>query len=566
MSSKLDKRLAPGDRRLLAGYGPAVLIIAAFLVMAVLVPSVAPEKDVAASTGGGTSAGAAAGAGVTNQSGASVTTTTAASSAGAATTPNGAGGSVTSSTVVPSASPSAHVAGCSGPQVPGDPYSPPCITFSGSNGGATSRGVTANQIVITYMNPTDGSESVDQAIEAVTGSYNSVIFPETYAQMINTLQDLVTYFNKHFQFYGRQIVLKVFNGQEDGAGDNEGNVQADALSVADTTQAFAEYNATSLAYVDALTAQHVLNFSGVYGDEPTYTANSPYSWSFTPDCTEIGQDVGAIAAKDLVGQTTSWGGTGVANGQPRKYAVVYDDLPYLSSCAQDMTSALTAAGAAPSATIAYSTNVNVATATAQSTVQQLINDKITTVVCMCDPVGELLFADDMQNDHYEPEWMIGGVVGEETDDIAQEMPQPVWAHVAMATSEESLAGRYGSTIGYFAAKSEDPNGALIVNEVDVLYQRLYQLAVGIQMAGPDLTPQTFEQGMWSYQGGDGGYGPQDYVYNGTKYFSATHQYKIQWYNPSVVSTSDGAQGAWISNDTWYSTPPNPLPVFPNGPQ
>jgi hypothetical protein len=558
MSSKLDDRLAPGDRRLLAGYGPAVLIIAAFLVMAILVPSVAPEKDVAAST----SSGAAA----TTQSGTSVTTTTQAASAGATTTPSGAGGSVTPTSIVPSASPTAHVTGCSGPQVPGDPYSPPCITFSGSNGGATSRGVTANQIVVTYMNPTDGSKSVDQSIESVTGSYNSVIFPETYAQMLNTLQELVTYFNSHFQFYGRQIVLKVFNGQQDSAGDNEANVQADALTVADTMQAFAEYNATSLPYVNALTAQHVLNFSGVYADEAQYQANAPYSWSFAPDCTEVGQDVGAIAAKDMVGQPTSWGGTGVPNGQPRKFAVVYDDLPYLTSCAQNMISALTAAGTPPTTTIAYSTNVNVATATAQSTVQQLINDKITTVLCMCDPVGELLFADDMQNDHYMPEWLIGGVVGEETDDIAQEMPQSVWAHVALATSEESLAGRYGSTIGYFAAKSEDPSGALIVNEVDVLYQRLYQLAVGIQMAGPDLTPQTFEQGMWSYQGGDGGYGPQDYVYNGTKYFSTTHQYKIQWYNPSVVSQSDGAQGAWISDGNWYSTPPDPLPVFPNGPQ
>jgi hypothetical protein len=560
MSSKLENRLSPGDRRLLAGYGPAVLIIAAFLVMAILIPSVAPERDVANTGPVGSSQSGVSGGVPALQS---TTTTTTAPVVGGVTTPSvGA----TATTVPAGATPAAHVAGCTGPQVPGDPYSPPCISFSGANGGATTRGVTANQITVTYMNPTDGSQSVDQSIESVTGSYNSVIFPETYAQMINTLQELVTYFNKHFQFYGRQIVLKVFNGQEDGAGDNQGNVQADALDVADTIGAFAEMNGTSLAYVDALTAQHVMNFSGVYGDEPTYVTNAPYSWSFSPNCTEIGQDVGALAAKDLVGQPTSYGGTGVPNGEPRKFAVVYDDLPYLTSCAQDITSAVTAAGQAPTTVIGYSTNVNVATATAQSTVQQLINDKVTTVLCMCDPVGELLFADDMQNDHYEPEWLVGGVVGEETDDIAQEMPQAVWAHVALATSEEALAGKYGSTIGYFAAKSEDPNGALIVNEVDVLYQRLYQLAVGIQMAGPDLTPQSFAQGMWTYQGGNGGYGPQDYVANGTKFFNTTHQYKIQWYNPSIVSQSDGAQGTWVSNGTWYSTPPDPLPIFPNGPQ
>ena len=27
-------------------------------------------------------------------------------------------------------------------QIPGDPYSPPCIQFSGDNGGATAKGVT----------------------------------------------------------------------------------------------------------------------------------------------------------------------------------------------------------------------------------------------------------------------------------------------------------------------------------------------------------------------------------------------------------------------------------------
>ncbi len=70
----------------------------------------------------------------------------------------------------------------------------------------------------------------------------------------------------------------------------------------------------------------------------------------------------------------------------------------------------------------------------------------------------------------------------------------------MRSPTKSLAGKYGTTIGYLAAKSEDPSGALIVNEVDVLYQRLYQLAIGIQEAGPDLTPQTFAQGMWNYPG------------------------------------------------------------------
>jgi hypothetical protein len=43
--------------------------------------------------------------------------------------------------------------GCGGraDQVPGDPYSPPCISWDGGdNGGATSRGVTATDITVAF--------------------------------------------------------------------------------------------------------------------------------------------------------------------------------------------------------------------------------------------------------------------------------------------------------------------------------------------------------------------------------------------------------------------------------
>ncbi|MGI8493567.1 MAG: hypothetical protein ACR2NJ_12610, partial [Acidimicrobiales bacterium] len=46
-------RLRPSERRLLLGYGPAVVIAAAFLLMTLLVPTVAPEQNVSAAGPGG---------------------------------------------------------------------------------------------------------------------------------------------------------------------------------------------------------------------------------------------------------------------------------------------------------------------------------------------------------------------------------------------------------------------------------------------------------------------------------------------------------------------------------
>ena len=50
MTTEQRKSLSPRDRRLLMGYGPAVLIIAGFFAMALFIPSVAPEQYVSAST------------------------------------------------------------------------------------------------------------------------------------------------------------------------------------------------------------------------------------------------------------------------------------------------------------------------------------------------------------------------------------------------------------------------------------------------------------------------------------------------------------------------------------
>ena len=52
--------------------------------------------------------------------------------------------------------------------------------------------------------------------------------------------------------------------------------------------------------------------------------------------------------------------------------------------------------------------------------------------------------------------------------------------------------------------------------VDLIYNQLYMLAIGIQGAGPNLTPQTFEKGMFDYPAHTGpygtwGFGPNDYT-------------------------------------------------------
>jgi hypothetical protein len=98
-----------------------------------------------------------------------------------------------------------------------------------------------------------------------------------------------------------------------------------------------------------------------------------------------------------------------------------------------------------------------------------------------------------------------------------------------------------STIGYAAYKSVRPNDEP-ANGVDGIYYQLYMMAIGIQLAGPNLTPATFERGMFSYKEALGpaglwGFGPQDYT--------PMDDYHEFYWDPDKISTYNGKKGAWV---------------------
>ena len=573
------RRLSPGERRVLLGYGPAVVIAAAFLLMALLVPTVAPEKDVSVGAGTGVNANTQLGAanglpasgGLNNSAtgpGTNSTTGTAAASGHGSGSSGGAGAS--SGAGGGSGAAPGQVAACAGAQVHGDPYSPPCISFSGNNGGATSRGVTSNQIVVSYRIPADNISSVDGAIQSISGKYNSANFSDTPEDIERTLSDLVTYFNDHFQFYGRKIVLKQFKGQgqltEEVTDSGQSQANADALTAADDIKAFADISALSQPYSEALSNHQVVNIGVPYMSQQWFQQHAPYAWSFFPNCTDLAAE-GAATAAQIYDQKVTYAGTGVANGQARRIALIAPDNPVYQQCAGVVSNAYKKAGHPMAASLTYTLDLSQLSQEAQSLEQQIVNDHITTVISACDPITLIYLTGDLDNAHYLPEFVNPGVAFTDEDLLAQLFDQTAWAHAAGVTNNGTTPP-YGSSLGYFAAKSVDP-GNPPAHEVDQIYEDLYILALGIQEAGPNLTPQTFEQGMFNYAGGNGQYGPWSFNFNRAPEWTPQHEYRYEWWNPNATSGYDSEKGTWVVGSTWYTinrVPAGPPPVFPNGVQ
>ncbi|MDB5067771.1 MAG: hypothetical protein JWM18_4205, partial [Chloroflexi bacterium] len=150
-------RLPGAGGRLLRGYGPLLAMTVAFALMVTLVPTVAREQTVVhdgtAAAGSVSTIGPGTGA---------VAPVAPGSDPSGATGP--AGSASSTRRVV-----AGHTSGCTDrrQQVPGDPYSPPCVLFAGDNGGATTRGVTRDTITVALRTTAD--PDLSSTIAKITG-------------------------------------------------------------------------------------------------------------------------------------------------------------------------------------------------------------------------------------------------------------------------------------------------------------------------------------------------------------------------------------------------------------
>src|SRR5205814_10086676 len=96
--------------------------------------------------------------------------------------------------------------------------------------------------------------------------------------------------------------------------------------------------------------------------------------------------------------------------------------------------------------------------------------------------------------------------------------------------------------------------------VDIIYLQMDMLAIGLQMAGPNLTPVTFQQGMFAFPpklgpAGLWGWNPNQYT--------IPNDFREVCWSPSTVSPNNSKQGADIETPTQRWTQ-NGIPKRPPG--
>jgi hypothetical protein len=546
-------------QRLLRGYGPLAVFALFILLLSLIVPSKVQKLDTGdnantasnSSDIGGSGTGSSAGSGTTTDAGGVAT------GGGTAATTGGGTGTGGGGTVAPKlACPDRQ------DQVPGDPYSPPCVQFSGSNGGATTKGVTGSTITVAFR--VLDEKGFQQTLASLAGA-SLVDSPTTITKTVSALAD---YFNQRFQFYGRKLKVVFYDGVGSNVnellGQGRDKATADAIRVAQEIGAFADLSGTSEPYAGALADRKVMAFGDPYLSRAWHERHAPYAWSIATDGSIVSEEAADYSVKRLYGKPAVYAGGKGGDGQPlqgrpRKFATLAPENSWYQESVENAQSIIQKAGKQPGLNRKYVLDLSTMSDQATAIIAQMKSQNITTILCGCDPILPVFLSGVANREGYYPEFIITGTALTDADIVAQLWNQNFAKH---AFGVSSLNGFVPPTrtIAYAAYKSVRKDEPAF--SVDLIYYQMYQMAIGVQLAGPNLTPQSFQQGMFSYPPklGPTGlwkFGPGDYT-------TANDVREIYW-DPNAVSTYNGKPGTYkgTSDQRWaFGTIPAGDPGVP----
>ena len=573
-------------------YLPVLAIAIAAALVFIFVPTKQPgtglsaSGDYTAGTVGGTTSGsstasgaspaangaipagtAGAGAG-TNGSGAAPGGTSPASGATAGLTPATTGSS--SGGAVASATGSAAPTSYSSPSLTGvartgvncgngarqftwSEYAPYCQpAYHGGNGGATAPGVTGTTITLTYRLANSAQQT---AIDSLAGAANI-----NQDDMVKDLQSYIDYFNTQFELYGRHVVLKTYQGQGDYIEEDQGQdlaaTQSDAVNVR-SMGAFGDVTFSleaSQYYEQDLAAEHVIGFSGAGMSQSWFQQYSPYEYSVQgPSGTNGLIASSAVVCRRMAGLPAIFAGDPTMTTRTRVFGIIYPQTPVYQAEVAGYQKLLAGCGLKGIKTIGYAINVANYEAEAASAMAQLNAAHVTTILCACDPIADIFLSEAADNQQYYPEWD-AAYFG---DPIGRNYDQKEWDHTITGGFQwptYTTVEPYKTFERAYPGKqpAEVPPGS--PRYYYVPYYTLMQVFDALQAAGPNLTPATFQQGMFSLPPS----APGDFIAGqwkfGPQVYDPIVSYTLNWWNQNAVSAFDDTKGAylWCNGGQSYS--------------
>jgi hypothetical protein len=175
---------------------------------------------------------------------------------------------------------------------------------------------------------------------------------------------------------------------------------------------------------------------------------------------------------------------------------------------------------------------------------------------------QMYLAQEATAQGYHPEWLIAGVGFIDMDlggQIIHKNAPDQWVRAfggspwAAQQPPETSAGH----AAYSSVRDDEPS--LLVDQI---YHQLLTLVLGIQMAGPELTPENFETGLFALPASAGQAGNWDF---GPGHYTPVTDIREIWWDPEAISPFNGEHGSYADGgERWEQAdiPEGEPEVFP----
>lgn len=367
---------------------------------------------------------------------------------------------------------------------------PPCVEeFAGDNGGATSPGVTATTIKIGYYIP-----KPDPALDGVLAQAGAYDPPDETAQ---AYKDYAEIYGNTYELYGRKVQLVRIDGS--GAQSDSVQARADADRAA-AAGVFAVIGgpAQTKAFADELSQKKILCIGTCIIAQPQryYEEHAPYMWPTGPSPDQTSTMVTTFIKNQLAGKPAQYA-AGSLKDKTRTFTMLTYDTPdnqYRASW-DDLATKLKATGVDVVDHVDYYLNIPTMQADARTIATRLKQKNATSILFTGDPVFPIFLTAEMTKQNYFPEWVMSGTVFADTNVFARKFDQKQWAHafglqLVPARIPQKQQDAYTLHQWWFngAAPPNQNAYAVVKGDVELTFD-------GLQLAGPNLTPQSFKNGL-----------------------------------------------------------------------
>jgi hypothetical protein len=451
----------------------------------------------------------------------------------------------------------------------------PCTPkFSGDNGGATYQGVTKDTVKVILFSATP-NEQVN-AILGVKGLATS----EEDSKAFNAAA--ISFINKHYELYGRKIVLEEVVGDCPTTPPDYDKCNAAAQEVVKKKPALIVWVTSLYASVfDIWAKAGIPSIGGSAFDAKYYNDRRPYRYDVAMGGTEAADHIAEYYCKKMVSSNADHSGRvihpqiGARGNVKRRLGIVVPEIEANVATAQRVASKVKACAGGDSPIFTYASDIEKANEQTQATVANLIQNKVTTVVCMCDPIAPVFLTTGMTKNSYFPEFLLPGL-GLLDYDLLGQLYDPQQMQHAFGPSHLAQPLTLDAGDPALVWRSEGHSGhACGNNGCGLNWAFLNAAGIAIQAAGANYTPLTLERGMLTLppQGGwEPKHNPSAVLYKyGPNDYTGTSDVREVYWSSTATTPTDGSKGAYLATDGgkryelghWPSNGLGAIPVAPN---